>query len=178
MHATMFGRKLKSLRGLPFRLKCRSGCILIIFIIVVIVLFSSDPWLWTPSVDDPSTPRQRRTIRPVHWNETDQSLKTSCYFHSCFEINHCILGGEEEKIRVYVHQPVEFVSSRSSQTYTPESSREYEELLSAIRASRYHESNMSRACMFVPSVDTLNQGNFEVKLTSVLLNSLPKYVCV
>ena len=109
----------------------------------------------------------------VNWNKTNSSYKDSCHFHLCFEINECIFG-KEDRISVHVHDRYEFHSTITLQSYVPTVSKEYEEILNAIRNSRYYERNISRSCVVVPPVDTLNQQQHDTKLVSVLLNSLPR----
>lgn len=52
-------------------------------------------------------------------------------------------------------------------------SQEYYSILSAIINSQYHTQNPEEACVFVPSIDTLNQNRFRVKETSQALALLP-----
>ena len=109
----------------------------------------------------------------INWNKTDVTSKESCRFHTCFEVNSCILS-QEDQIRVYVHDTYEFHSGVTLETHVPEVSREYAEILDAVRGSRYYEKNISEACVVIPSVDTLNQKQQDVELVSLLLNSLPR----
>lgn len=170
--------KLPCFGGLPFHARCKYPrlSILILFFAVVLLflIFKHQP----SSTFDSSRPtynlqpKQTVPIMLINWNKTNLSSKTTCHFHSCFEINDCIFN-QEDRIRVYVHDQYEFHNPLTLQSYVPEVSKEYVEILDAIRNSRYHERNVSQACVIVPPVDTLNQQQHEVKLVSVLLNSLP-----
>jgi len=50
----------------------------------------------------------------------------------------------------------------------------YSQLLIAVRWSPYYQHNVSKACVFVPLIDTLSQSKLDLGLTSTLLNSLPE----
>jgi len=84
--------------------------------------------------------------------------------------------GIRDKIGVHVHPKFEFVSNRTERSYKPEHSDEYSQLLSAVRRSPYYQHNASKACVFIPPIDTLSQSKLDLGLTSTLLNSLPEYV--
>jgi len=53
-------------------------------------------------------------------------------------------------------------------------SKEYHTILSAIVESQYYTTNPEEACVFVSSIDTLNQNRFRVKETSQALALLPQ----
>ena len=174
--------KLPCFGGLPFHARCRYPKFSIFFVLSIFLclflVLQFRPWL--PSSDLQRTTRHGRNSMPlrvpvvlINWNKTDFTSKQSCRFHSCFDVNSCILG-REDRIRVYVHDTYEFHSGITLETYVPEVSREYAEMLDAIRNSRYYEKNISEACVIVPSVDTLNQQQQDVELVSILLNSLPQ----
>jgi len=52
-------------------------------------------------------------------------------------------------------------------------SKEYHSILKAIIDSQYYTKYPEEACVFVPSIDTLNQNRFRVKETSQALALLP-----
>ena len=170
--------KLPCFGGLPFHARCKyprlSVLIVLFAVILLFLLFNLQPWSISnsPRPTYNLKPKQTVPVVLINWNKTNLSSKTTCHFHSCFEINDCIFD-QEDRIRVYVHDQYEFHSSLTLQSYVPEVSREYVEILDAIRNSRYYEHNMSQACVIVPPVDTLNQQQHDVKVVSILLNSLP-----
>ena len=113
--------------------------------------------------------------------------KFSCRFHSCFDIGSCEYNSLG-RIGVYVYPPIRFVregnhgnhrstttpATTASTVIVTKLSVEYEQVLDAIRGSPYNQPNASRACVFVPSLDTLNQNSLEdVPLVSSMLQSLP-----
>lgn len=165
--------------GLPFHARCKYPrlSILVFFsaVVLLFLLFNLQPWS-TSNFPQPTynlKPKQRVSVVLINWNKTNLHSKTMCHFHSCFEINDCMFD-REDRIRVYVHDQYEFQSPLTLQTYVPDLSREYVEILDAIRNSPYYEKNISQACVIVPPIDTLNQQQHDVKLVSVLLNSLPR----
>ena len=171
--------KLPCFGGLPFHARCKysrlSILTLILAVILIFLIFNFQPW----STSNSSRPtrnlqpiNQRVPVVLINWNKTNLNSKESCHFHSCFEVNDCVFD-KKDRIRVYVHDQYEFHSTQTLQSYVPEVSREYAEILDAIRDSRYYERNMSQACVIVPPIDTLNQQQHDVKVVSVLLNSLP-----
>ncbi|XP_019860562.1 PREDICTED: exostosin-2-like [Amphimedon queenslandica] len=102
--------------------------------------------------------------------------KSECLFFTCFEINSCRYGKEnEEMIRVYVYPFSETLASMPHlQTYPSllDHSDEYIQILETIRSSRYYEPLPEEACVFVPPFDTLNGRLINNRLTSYLLNNL------
>ncbi|KAH8031666.1 hypothetical protein HPB51_019795 [Rhipicephalus microplus] len=54
-----------------------------------------------------------------------------------------------------------------------QASREFMELLEAIQQSRFYTSDPSKACLFISSLDTLNQEGLNLNAISQILNSLP-----
>lgn len=121
------------------------------------------------------TNRQSLTVIPDNEYESHLQSKTSCLFHTCFEINNCPFGVKDQ-IKVYVYPEIEFTDEETNQRYSPSVSLEYKELLSAVKGSPYYEENDSRACVFVTALDTLNQDKVNVGLVSAMLRSLPQWV--
>ena len=54
-------------------------------------------------------------------------------------------------------------------------SREFYEILSAIMQSPYYTSDPQKCCLYIPSVDLLNQNKLRLKETSQALASLKWY---
>ena len=76
-----------------------------------------------------------------------------CSFYTCFNISRCGLL-EQDSLTVYIY-PVEkiFVDGRPVQDQL---SREFYQVIHAIRNSPYYISDPNKACIFVPTVDFLN----------------------
>lgn len=173
--------KLLCFGGLPFQAHCKYPRLTVIVLLslslISFLILNYRPWSihadGQRSKRVASRTRRRVSVVPVNWNKADLLSKTSCHFHTCFEINDCIFG-LEDRIRVHVHDPYEFHSPITLESYAPDVSQEYAEVLDAIRSSEYHESNISQACVIVPPVDTLNQQQHDAQIISAVLNSLPK----
>ena len=170
--------KLPCFGGLPFHARCKYPRLVILFllfaVIVLFLVFYPHPLSNSnsPRLTYNLQPKQRVPVVLINWNKTNSNYKTSCHFHSCFEINDCLFN-REDHVRVYVHDQYEFHDPVTLQSYVPDVSREYVEILDTIRNSHYYEGNISKACVIVPPVDTLNQQQHDVKFVSALLNSLP-----
>ena len=54
-------------------------------------------------------------------------------------------------------------------------SREYNDLLSAISDSDFYTDDVTRACLFIPSIDVLNQNSLRIRETAQALAMLPRY---
>ena len=98
--------------------------------------------------------------------------KISCRFHTCFEINTCSIG-TSDLIGVYIYPNIEFITDNPKEKISSVLSIEYRELISAVKESQYYQPNASRACVFIPSIDTLSQDAVNIGLVSRMLHGLP-----
>lgn len=92
------------------------------------------------------------------------SWKRGCHFFNCFEVNYCFYN-IHDIIQVYIYP--------EDDPQLPRTSLEYQEILETIRRSRYYEPHPLKACVFVSSIDTLNQRAVNISLISQLLSDLP-----
>lgn len=76
--------------------------------------------------------------------------KRSCRMETCFDYTKCY-----DQFLVYVYPP-EPVNSLGS---APPISANYQKIITAIRESRYHTADPSRACLFVLGIDTLDRDS-------------------
>ena len=100
--------------------------------------------------------------------------KKSCLFHTCFNISCCTLNAYD-RVTVYVYPKMQYkftFSSNNTLAYDPPLSWEYEEVVNTIINSEYYEPNASRACLFVPYLDLLNQRTINTSLTSAIFQKL------
>ncbi|XP_023384560.1 exostosin-2 [Pteropus vampyrus] len=96
----------------------------------------------------------------------------SCRMHTCFDVYRCGFN-PKNKIKVYIYPLKKYVDDFGvpvSNTI----SREYNELLTAISDSDYYTDDITRACLFVPSIDVLNQNTFRIKETAQALAQLSR----
>lgn len=99
------------------------------------------------------------------------STCSQCTFYDCFNIyrcNHKFNGG----FKVYVYPMARHID-QDGISIGAKMSKEYRSMLNSIIDSHYYTQNPEEACVFVPSIDTLNQNRFRVKETSQALALLP-----
>lgn len=94
-----------------------------------------------------------------------------CSYWDCFNVYRCGHTGHD-RITVYVYPLRKFVDENNVPA-TEVMSKEYFLILEAIINSKYYTANPKEACLFVPSIDTLNQDRLRINLTSKALQSLP-----
>ncbi|KAM8712579.1 hypothetical protein ACLKA7_012989 [Drosophila subpalustris] len=91
----------------------------------------------------------------------------NCTFWDCLNIYKC----EHDTLKVYIYPLQEFLDEKSDKVATTLSS-EYFQILEAVLNSRYYTSNPNEACLFLPSLDLLNQDVFDKHLAGPALASL------
>lgn len=96
---------------------------------------------------------------------------TNCSYWDCFNVFRCGRTGHD-RITVYVY-PLEKYVDQNDIPVTETISREYFEILDTIVNSNYYTANPNEACLFVPSIDTLNQGRIRLQLLGKVLEKLP-----
>lgn len=98
-------------------------------------------------------------------------MDTNCTFYNCFNIYRCghkFKGG----FKVYVYPMARYIDPDGI-PIGGKISKEYHTIISTIIESHYYTANPEEACVFVSSIDTLNQNRFRVKETSQALALLP-----
>ena len=138
-------------------------------LLLLVSLFSTHD---EKSGDEKVTRRFLKTLSDEEL-ENHARFKSSCRFHTCFEINNCSIG-VGDKIGVYVYPNIEFVEDETSERFSSVFSIEYRELVAAVKSSRYYQPNVSRACVYVMPIDTLSQDLLNVELVSLMLHALPQ----
>ena len=148
------------------------------FIVVTFLLITLASMYFWSSEDDNSY--EHKVLRHLETNEVVQIDKTqvneternsSCTFHSCVSVYHCGYN-DETKISVYIYPLKEYVDKEGN-SLVASMSREFAQILLAIAESPYYTSDPSTACMFVPSIDLLNQNNIFTSDVGKVLASLP-----
>lgn len=111
------------------------------------------------------------TVKPFY-NDTNH-WKKKCQFHTCFEINDCQLQ-IEDRISVYIYPEHNYrFTDKEEIVHRIKPSREYLEILATIQSSEYYEPSPSKACVMIPSIDTLSQQRINCTLVSLMLQTLP-----
>ncbi|XP_028144510.1 exostosin-2 [Diabrotica virgifera virgifera] len=96
---------------------------------------------------------------------------SQCTHWDCFNIYRCGHTGHD-RIAVYVYPLRKYVDEHGVPA-TEHLSKEYYYLLNTVIKSKYYTANPEEACIFIPSIDTLNQDRLRLNLTSRALSSLP-----
>lgn len=165
-----------ALRCLPFRVKCKVlnlvgvlGCLTLLFL-----FFFLSPHILQLPGDAISRPKTTLSLQQLNASRINNGHKTQCQFHMCFDINRCALSLREDVLGVHVGGPYDFYGPLGSLSQSLDISREYAEMIRAVRNSRYHVADPSAACIFISPLDTLAQQHLDISTTSVLLNTLPE----
>lgn len=98
----------------------------------------------------------------------------SCRMHTCFDVYRCGFN-PKNKIKVYIYSLKKYVDEYGT-SVSNTISREYNELLTAISDSEFYTDDVNRACLFVPSIDVLNQNALRIKETAQALAQLSRYL--
>ncbi|XP_030372262.1 exostosin-2 [Scaptodrosophila lebanonensis] len=103
-------------------------------------------------------------------SEQPRARNVNCTFWDCLNIYKCGQN-EHDKLKVFIYPLQEFVDEKSEKVATTLSA-EYFQILEAVLKSRYYTSNPNEACLFLPSLDLLNQNIFEKNLAGAALATL------
>ncbi|GFQ95834.1 hypothetical protein TNCT_268701 [Trichonephila clavata] len=99
-----------------------------------------------------------------------ENQNRECNFFNCFDVFKCGYNGK--KMSVYIYPIKRYVDDKGVPISLPLSS-EFIQILETIMNSPYYVNDPKKACIFVPSIDLLNQNNIRLKETSQVLSSLP-----
>ena len=142
------------------------------YVVPIILLMLLVFWYMLQPYILPSVVLTALTLQRSGRARDDESGTRACRAYNCFAINKCAYR-EQDKVGVYVSPLYSFVDEAARTVLTPEISREYAELLGAIRTSPYNEPDQSKACVTLPHVDTLNGNTMDMNTVSDMLRSLP-----
>ncbi|KAF7287989.1 hypothetical protein GWI33_000049 [Rhynchophorus ferrugineus] len=96
---------------------------------------------------------------------------TKCTHWDCFDIYRCGRTGHE-RIAVYVY-PLRKYIDENGNPLVQSISREFYVILRTIVNSKYYTTNPKEACIFIPSIDILNEERIWANFTSRALSQLP-----
>ncbi len=164
---------------LPYGVRCRPRnavalTILCLLLVVAILTFFPHTLQFPKQMKTSNKQKIVLTLQPLNTSALDVGSKDHCRFHVCFNINRCTLSLREDKLGVYISDSYDFQDPTNSISLSLNVSKEYTELLEAVRTSRYHVPHPSKACVFIPPIDTLAQQNLDVNAVSAILNTLPQ----
>lgn len=92
---------------------------------------------------------------------------SNCSIWTCVNPYRC----GHDRITIYVYPLQEHIDTSTGQEAAP-LSNEFYQILNTIVRSPYYTPNPNEACLFVPSIDLLNQNRFNVSLVNRALASL------
>ena len=152
-----------------------------LFSIVLLGLIATGMFqFWPHSIESSSDwSVQKRSIRdvPVVRLPADSPVPErgdlSCRMHTCFDVYRCGFN-PKNKIKVYIYSLKKYVDD-AGVPVSSTISQEYNELLTAVSDSDYYTEDITRACLFIPSIDLLNQNTLRVKETAQALAQLSRY---
>lgn len=136
------------------------GCVLI-FLLLIILIRNSD--------HEEKNVLDLNNFRHVRFNkdaELSRKRNPNCSFYDCFNVYRC--GSHQNKVTLYVYPLTEF-SADETATWI---SKEFYKILKTLISSPYYTSNPNEACIFVPSIDMLNQNLVDKNLVGKALASL------
>lgn len=141
------------------KLGISGGCVLVF----LILLFLIPQQLKQSDVLDINNFRQLRFDKDA---ELARKRNPNCSLYDCFNVYRC--GNHQNKVTIYVYPLTEY-SEEKSTTWI---SKEFYKILKTLINSPYYTSNPNEACVFVPSIDLLNQNLVDKNLISKALSSL------
>ncbi|XP_044758088.1 exostosin-2 [Coccinella septempunctata] len=149
-----------------------------LFIILVISTFSAFSIYYTGLSKDEKTHFTKidlnfRNAPRVELPSTINTKKrnTNCTHWDCFNIYKCGHTGHD-RITVYVY-PFKKYFSQDGVPAVSSISKEYFELIKTVVDSNYYTVNPHEACIFLTTIDTLNQERININVTSTALHTLP-----
>lgn len=105
--------------------------------------------------------RDMPVVRVAADAETAAVRLANCSYWDCFDVYRCGRhGAHADRMTMYVYPLQQYVDATSGEAAAP-LSREFHRVLRTIRQSVYYTSDPNEACVFVPSVDLLNQNRFD-----------------
>ncbi|XP_076297502.1 exostosin glycosyltransferase sotv isoform X2 [Lasioglossum baleicum] len=94
----------------------------------------------------------------------------SCTYFGCFNVYRC--GSQGNKLLIYIYPPKVYVDVLE-RPITSQMTKEFYQILSTIITSKFYTPNPYEACIFIPSIDTLNQNRLKLHEVSKALKALP-----
>lgn len=150
----------------------------LILLVSIITFLSVQIWAYTNEITSKHHSVQLKNLRnlpkvELKWTETQLQTpyNRQCNFWDCFDIYLCGRT-RHDRIAVYVYPLRTYVDENGS-TATGTMSKQYYTILDTVIKSKYYTANPEEACLFLPSIDTLNQETINLNVTSAALASLP-----
>ncbi|XP_052900287.1 exostosin-2 [Anopheles moucheti] len=115
-------------------------------------------------------------------SELARARNRNCSYWDCFNVYRCgqrttTLDDDDadgERISIYVYPLKEYLDADSKRP-AAQLSREFYRIVQTIVNSPYYTANPNEACLFLPTLDTLNQNRIDTTLVGKALASLPHW---
>lgn len=101
--------------------------------------------------------------------ELARARNGNCSHWDCFNVYKCGQR-DQDRIAIYVYPLHSYVDTKGTPAFTL--TKEFYYILKAITESSYYTPNPNEACIFVPTIDTLNQKFVQPNLVAKALASL------
>ncbi|CAI9717518.1 exostosinexostosin-2-like [Octopus vulgaris] len=136
------------------------------FILILLFVLLLSAILFWPNSNKPSevyhfnfqTAEKSREVKILSTSSQPLSHNQDCIFHTCMDVYHCGYN-DDTKISVYVYPFEKFVDEKGIGISQP-TSPEFMEIVQTIANSPFYTRSPESACIFVPSIDMLNQNTF------------------
>ena len=161
-------------RGLNFKQRLFYLIVVILFLTLVVLFLWSENDNNLPPEPDTKVSIDSQTIAPNIPLPLPSVQSCRMHTNDCFNIYRCGYN-EGDKISVYVYPFTNYFGDEGQQI-SPSFSREFYDLIMAIKESNYYTSDIDKACIIVPPLDLLNQRRVNVKHAGQILSSLPRYI--
>lgn len=109
------------------------------------------------------------TVRISQESPSSHPTDPSCNHFNCFDIFRC---DPLDEIKIYLY-PIRKYINDNEQPVFKYFSREYYQLIKEVRGSPFYVSDPSTACIYIPTIDTLDQKTLLTDEASQALESLP-----
>lgn len=103
-------------------------------------------------------------------SELARARNPNCSYWDCFNVYKCGQR-DQERIAIYVYPLKNYADTSGQSAFVL--TREFYFILQAIVESPYYTPNPNEACIFIPSIDILNQNKVDTNLVGKILASLP-----
>ncbi|KAJ6637227.1 Exostosin-2 [Pseudolycoriella hygida] len=101
--------------------------------------------------------------------ELARARNGNCSYWDCFNVYKCGQR-DQDRIAIYVYPLHNYVDTKGTPAFVL--TKEFYQILKAITDSSYYTPNPHEACIFVPTIDTLNQNLIQTNLVAKALASL------
>uniref|UniRef100_A0A182T8P1 Exostosin-2 n=1 Tax=Anopheles maculatus TaxID=74869 RepID=A0A182T8P1_9DIPT len=114
--------------------------------------------------------------------ELARARNRNCSYWDCFNVYRCGQrtssldedDADGERVSIYVYPLKEYLDADSRRP-AGQLTREFYRIVQTIVNSPYYTANPNEACLFVPTLDTLNQNRIDTTLVGKALASLPHW---